>query len=43
MFGPKKYTVYSQNIHTSYIYYVCVYFDIKFSGLSPIYPNGQNR
>ena len=26
--------VYSQNTHTS-----CVYFDIKFSGLSSIYPN----
>ena len=30
----KKYNVYSQNTHTS-----CVYFDIKFSGLSPIYQN----
>ena len=28
-----KYNVYSQNTHT-----FCVYFDIKFSGLSPIYP-----
>ena len=28
----KKYNVYSQNTHTS-----CIYFDIKFSGLSPIY------
>ena len=39
IFGPKnvwtkKYNVYSQNTHTS-----CVYFDLKFSGLSPIYPN----
>ena len=34
LFGPKKYNVYSQNTHTS-----CVYFDIKISGLSPIYPN----
>ena len=30
----QKYNVYSQNTHTS-----CVYFDIKFSGLSPIYPD----
>ena len=30
----KKYNVYSQNTHTS-----CVYFYIKSSGLSPIYPN----
>ena len=30
----KKYNVSSQNTHTS-----CAYFDIKFSGLSPIYTN----
>ena len=30
----KIYNVYSQNSHTS-----CVYYDIKFSGLSPIYQN----
>ena len=34
MFGPKKFNVYSQNTHTS-----CVYFDKQFSGFSPIYPN----
>ena len=30
----QKYSVYAQNTHTS-----CAYFGIKFSGLSPIYPN----
>ena len=34
----QKYNVYSQNTHTS-----CVYLDIKFSGLSPIYPNVSLR